>query len=246
MDPDAFLHQEAIDCHAEVRLADLPDDERTGALELVPGARSIIVLAKEIPVQVYSLPAKVRTGRMFEIAGNVDMVARRLTGCLNAEDIRSAPVPLILPIRIAGGRVQGLIRLKKIAAWGGLETIGDNSLLISPRFGTRLALGGVVTALDAGRTAAPLAKDLCGSCGRCTRACPGGAIAPDGVDAFRCRNITSYIPPSLGPVAKWLLNRQLLQTIAAPVAERIARHATMRCSLCVTVCPCFENGEKPQ
>jgi len=88
-----------------------------------------------------------------------------------------------------------------------------------------------------------LVADFCGNCGWCVRSCPGGAIGSDGINVFRCRNISPWIPAPLLPATTWLLVHQSLQRIAAPFAPLVARHATMRCSLCVTVCPCFHNGE---
>ena len=245
MNLDTFFRHEGIDACAIVSLALLPDADRSDALHLVPGARSVIVFGREIPVPVYGLPPAEKTREMHRIAEETDRTAIRLAEGLRQEQFPAAPVPFLLPVRMDHGRLQGIIRLKRIAAAGGLGTIGRSGLLISPVSGTRLVLSGVVTTMDGGRPRTAPVADLCQKCGRCIRACPGGAIGIDGVDAFRCRNVSRWVPLPLVPAARWLLNRKTLQSLATPLAPVIARHGTMRCSLCVTVCPCFEAGTAP-
>ncbi|OPY38379.1 MAG: Epoxyqueuosine reductase [Methanoregula sp. PtaU1.Bin051] len=230
MDLEKFFRDEGIDVYAAVRTADLPEADRADALQLVPDAFAIIVFGKEIPAEIYTLPQKERTRHMIRIAESLDRTARTLANCLNAENFRSEPVPLFLPLRIVEDRVQGIIRLKQIAAWGGLGTIGKNTLLISPRYGTRLALSGVVTKKDTGTYGTPLTADLCRTCGRCVQECPEGAIGFEGVNMFRCKNIRHVIPPPLVPAVLWLLRRRQLQQILAPLASWIARHATISCN----------------
>jgi epoxyqueuosine reductase len=244
MNPDTFFHHEGIDAYAIVSLVDLPDADRSDALHLVPGARSVIVFGREIPVPVCGLPPAEKTREIHRIAEETDRTAVRLAERLRQEQVPAAPVPLLLPVRVESGQVQGIIRLKRIAAAGGLGTIGRSGILISPRYGTRLVLSGVVTTMDGRRPRTASVADLCRDCGRCARACPGDAIGPDGVDAFRCRNISPWVPLSCIPFAKWLLRRKTLQRLAAPLAPVIARHATMRCSRCVTICPNFRTGEQ--
>ena len=173
----------------------------------------------------------------------------RLAGLLEAEQVPARPVPLYLPVRIVQGRIQGVVRLKQVAAAGGLGSLGRNTVLLTPRFGPRLLLSGVVSGRriqesrqgesSAGRKEAP----LCKGCGRCIRACPGGALGPEGVDAFRCRDVSAWVPPILVPAAKWILGRSIVQKCMAPLAPWFARRATMPCSLCVTECPNFSGDE---
>ncbi|MCK9278250.1 MAG: 4Fe-4S binding protein, partial [Methanoculleus sp.] len=208
--------------------------------------RSVIVFGKEVPVPVYRMPQKEKTQQMLRIAESLDNAAVRLAGRLDAEHIPARPVPLYLPVRVVDGRVQGIVRLKHIAAAGGLGEIGKNTVLLTPRFGPRLLMSGVVTgapAQDAGYRATNIGAPLCTGCGACIRACPEGAIGPDGVDAFRCRTVRAWVPPPVVPVVKWLLRRQLLVRSVAPLAPLIARTATIRCSLCVTGCPAFPGVE---
>lgn len=181
---------------------------------------------------------------MLRIAELLDRTASRLVECLAAENFRSAGVSLFLPLWVKSGQVQGIVRLKHVAFRGGLGTIGKSTILLSPRHGARLALSGVVTEMEANSKKRSLEQNFCHNCELCVQSCPGKAISPLGVDAFRCRNISPWIPAPFIPAARWLLNREAVQRLFAPYAHLVARHASMQCSLCVTVCPCFKSGEK--
>lgn len=72
----------------------------------------------------------------------------------------------------------------------GIGFRGLNGHLIVPGAGSRVFLGEVVTTLEL-EPDRPLEAD-CGLCGACVRACPGGAISPDGAfDAQRCHSYLS-------------------------------------------------------
>jgi epoxyqueuosine reductase len=79
----------------------------------------------------------------------------------------------------------GPILEKRFGAATSLGWQGKNTMLISPKWGNWLSLGVILTTL-------PLPTDnphpdRCGSCTRCMRACPTGAItAPYQLDARRC------------------------------------------------------------
>jgi ferredoxin len=181
---------------------------------------------------------------MLRIAELLDRTASRLVECLAAENFRSAGVSLSLPLCVKSGQVQGIVRLKHVASCGGLGTIGKSTVLLSPRYGARLALSGVVTEMEANSKKRSLEQNFCHNCELCVQSCPGKAISPLGVDTFRCRNISPWIPAPFIPAARWLLSREAVQRLFAPCAHIVARHACMQCSLCVTVCPCFKSGEK--
>jgi epoxyqueuosine reductase len=249
LDLKVFFQEQQIDVFSEVSLDTLSIEDRSSVVQFFPAAQSVIVFGKEVPVPVYRMPPKEKTRGMLRIAEALDNTAVRLAGSLEAEKVPAKPVPLYLPVKIADGRVQGVVRLKQVAAAGGLGSQGRNTVLLNPRFGPRLLLSGVVTGrrvqdspeagLYAGRKEAP----DCTGCGRCVKVCPQGALGPDGVDAFRCRTVSAWVPPFLVPAAKWMLERTLLLKCMAPLAPWIARTATIRCSLCVTECPNFSGDE---
>jgi epoxyqueuosine reductase QueG len=209
----------------------------------------VIVFGKEVPVPVYKMLPKEKTREMLRIAEALDNTAIHLAGRLEAEQIPALPVPLYLPLRIAEGKIQGVVRLKQVAAAGGIGSQGLNSVLLSPRFGPRLLLSGVVTGLpvqDSLQTEIIAGRNedqSCTGCGRCIRVCPGGALGPEGVDAFRCRTVSAWVPMVLVPAVKWMLGRTIVLKCLAPLAPWIARMATIRCSLCVTECPNYSGDE---
>ena len=245
MDLTLFFKEQGIDVFSEVSLDNLSDEDRASVVRFLPVARSVIVFGKEVPVSVYQMSPKEKTPEMLRVAEALDNTAVRLAVRLEAEQVPAKPVPLYLPVRIADGKVHGIVRLKQVAAAGRLGSVGRNTVLLTPRFGPRLLLSGVVTGRriqesrqpesSAGRKEAP----VCTGCGRCVRACPGGAFGPEGVDAFRCRTVSAWVPPALVPAVKWMLGRTILVRCIAPLAPWIARRATIRCSLCVTGCPSF-------
>ena len=245
MDLTIFFRDQGIDVFSEVCLDNLSDEDRSSVVQFFPAAQSVIVFGKEVPVPVYRMPPKEKTKGMLRIAEALDKTAIQLAGRLNDERIPALPVPLYLPVRIADGKVQGIVRLKQVAAAGGLGSPGRNTVLLSPRFGPRLLLSGVVTGrrvqeLRQAENSAVRKEALsCTGCGHCIKVCPGGALGPEGVDAFRCRTVSAWVPPIMVPAVKWMLGRTILLRCMAPLAPWIARRATIRCSLCVTGCPSF-------
>ncbi len=256
MDLYTFFRDEGIEIYGEAALPALSERDREYVLEFFPPGESVIVFGEAVPVEVYSLNAQNQTDIMLEIAERLCEKAIQLEGVLESEGIPARHVPLYLPVRIKDGRVRGVVRLKQVAAAAGLGTLGKNTLLLNPEHGPRLLLSGVVAgesniintnsvqkqenAEDQGNQN----PDICIGCGHCIKACPAGAIGPDGVEVFSCRMISPWVPGPVVPIAKWLIGRQLLLRCMAPIAPFIAKTATIRCSRCVTECPVFRGSEK--
>ncbi len=154
------------------RHAELRRDPR----QLLEGTRTVISLAfsywpgKEIadkaPVALYAL------GRDYHKAlrSALRPVCRemeRLYGCQTRICIDSAPIS------------------ERYWAWkAGLGYRGLNGSLIAPEAGSFLVLAEILTTLEI-EPDKPLPGD-CGRCGACLKACPTGALGPDGIDARKC------------------------------------------------------------
>ncbi len=163
-------------------------DLRTDPAKILDGARSVVMVA-----DLYASRADDNTdaheqglgrdhGRVARYARGADYhktMKKRLHAVCDAlraehpdEDFRAfvdtAPVPE-----------------RELAARAGLGWIGKHTLLIHPRIGSWMLLGGFLTTLELKPADEPI-TDHCGSCTRCIDACPTDAISPYSVDARRC------------------------------------------------------------
>lgn len=118
---------------------------------------------------------------------------------------------------------------RELASRAGIGWIGKHTLVINPRIGSYILLGGIATTL---RLEAPPeqkpARDHCGTCTRCIDACPTDAITPYSVDASRC---ISYLTiERRGPID--------------PGFYRGMGEWIFGCDICQEVCP--HNSARPK
>ncbi len=113
------------------------------------------------------------------------------------------------------------------ALLAGLGVLGENGLVLTKPWGSYVFLGTILTDLDY-PWPAPGPIQPCIRCGKCTAACPGGAIGGGGVDAEKCLSHLTQKKGALAPEQEALL----------------ARHPLIwGCDLCQQVCP--YNREAP-
>ena len=109
---------------------------------------------------------------------------------------------------------------RELAQRAGLGWTGKHTLLIHPKAGSYMLLGGIVTTLN---LTAPdsqrVEPDHCGSCTRCIDACPTDAITPYSVDARRCISYLTIehredIDPELAPlIGDWIYGCDICQEV---------------------------------
>ena len=76
---------------------------------------------------------------------------------------------------------------RELALRAGIGWVGKHTLIIHPRLGSYMFLGGIVMTIDAQNPPeVERVTDHCGTCTRCIEACPTDAITPHRVDARRC------------------------------------------------------------
>jgi epoxyqueuosine reductase len=167
--------------HGEMHYMQRCEEKRRDLQKVLPGARSIVVLALNYfqgePIRRSQTAA---TGRIARYAWGNDyhaMIAAKLEKIDNF-------------LRDFGGDQKcyvdtGPILERDQAAQAGIGWHGKSTMLIDERLGTWFFLAEILTTLEL-----PPDKpvpDRCGTCERCIKACPTGAItAPHRLDARRC------------------------------------------------------------
>ena len=181
-----FLSRLDVDLVGVARL----DDSGGGKLEeqarkLLPGTRSVVVMALEVYPEFLDLATSQRTMGTANLndllRGHTEYLGGRLTRA--AYDIARASRRTglkALPLSSQGPAVdarffQAVLSYKHAAAAAGLGTIGMSSLLVTPRFGPRVRLSACLTEAALEPTPAP-ADPTCRFCNICVSKCPSGAL----------------------------------------------------------------------
>ncbi len=117
---------------------------------------------------------------------------------------------------------------RELAVLAGLGWQAKNTLLINPRLGSYVLLGGLATTLDLAPTdSGAIESDHCGTCTRCIDACPTGAIAPYSVDARRCVSYLTIeregvVDPALREgVGSWIYGCDVCQEVCPHNSARV-------------------------
>jgi epoxyqueuosine reductase QueG len=182
--------------------------------DTIPHAKSVIVFGVRSQDDADEL-AIMRGGNNWSYPGYHPLTHMRRDALqiLREEGYKAAPIP-------------GLASMKRIAILAGIGAYGKNSMILSPRHGLWLRLEGVVTDAELPLNR-PFAKNLCGSCNKCVKACPTKAIKPFVLDANRCLVDVSLRknPP------------RDLEKIRRRVEYQITPRTHVMCTICQRVCP---------
>ena len=151
---------------------------------LVSGAKSVICC-----VSAYPPP------RPDEAAGGIAAYARTRE---YHKDIKGMLFALKEKLGIDGKICCDTVPIsdKHWAARAGLGWIGRHTLLVTPRWGSWVNLGEIVTTEECSEysdySEYSEYSDTCTKCGKCVAACPNRALAPDGPPMMDVRRCTAY------------------------------------------------------
>jgi epoxyqueuosine reductase len=205
-------------------------DVRMDVRRFLPGARSVIMVADQYA-------ARGDVDEEAGAAGGFGRVARYARGRDYHKEMKKRLHGLCDELAAAhpGETFRAFVDTAPVqereqAARAGLGWIGKHTLLINPRLGSWLLLGGIATTLElVDEAAAPLPEpDHCGTCTRCIDACPTGAISPYSLDASRC---ISY------------LTIERREAISEELGGKLAGWI-FGCDICQEVCP--HNSARPE
>ena len=167
--------------HGEMNYMERAEEKRCDPQKVLPGARSIVVLALNyFQGEQERLSHSDATGRIARYAWGDDY--HQVIGA-KLDEIDQF-------LRCFGGQQKcyvdtGPILERDYAAQAGIGWHGKNTMLIDEQLGTWFFLAEILTTLELPPDA-PV-RDRCGTCVRCIKACPTGAItAPHRLDARRC------------------------------------------------------------
>jgi epoxyqueuosine reductase len=214
-----FQHWLAEKNHGELAWLERNADKRVEPQKVLPGAKSVIVLAASY--QTENRKSEIgnrKTGqiaRYAQFADYHDVLGERLKALTN------------LIASVADREVRSLwyvdtgpILERDFAQRAGLGFVGKHTNLISRRLGNWIFLAEILTTLELEPDAPE--KNHCGSCTRCLTACPTQAItAPFQLDARKC---ISYLTIELKGAIPVELRRALGNRIYG-------------CDDCLAVCP---------
>jgi epoxyqueuosine reductase len=184
--------------HGEMDYMQRGEEKRCDPREILPGAKSIVVLALNY-FQSNAPQSSTATGRIARYAWGNDY-----------HDVIAAKLDKIDKFLCELGGSQkcyvdtGPVLERDFAAQAGIGWHGKSTMLINERLGTWFFLAEILTTLEL--PADEPARDRCGTCTRCITACPTGAItAPHKLDARRCISyltieLKSAIPLKLRPL----------------------------------------------
>jgi epoxyqueuosine reductase len=183
--------------HARLGYLERNSDKRTDPRLLVDGAKSVIsVILNYYPSQTQKDSEAPVLSKYYYGKDHHQVVKKKLADLLNF--IRKK-----IPGSDGRAFTDSVPLLEKaFASRGGLGWIGKNSLLLTEKFGSFVYIGELIVNIEL-EYDQPV-KDLCGTCNKCTIACPTGALSTEHVlNANRCisfytiENKTDSMPENL-------------------------------------------------
>lgn len=214
--------------------------------DLLPSGRTIIIFAVVMPDRLFFGTEREQVDETIAIRNTLESTVYALRDLLERNGSPTEAIVPFLQLVVQEGILKGRLSLKHCAADAGLGTLGDNSLLIHPRYGNRLALAAVVTEQEIEPGPVPGGTATCTHCNRCTDACLAGAIHGGVVTQTSCRNLTDYVPRPLRPLAWWMMrgrwSARLVTVLLNMAASRVKIRGT--CTACMTACPHFKIPER--
>lgn len=153
-----------------------------------PHCRSVIVLACRIPVAVFRAKAAAAVQYMdMMVLRRMDVIAHKLAQALERAGHPSFTTAAQETDWDYKNASYGRLSTRHLGIEAGLGTFGLEVNILTPEFGPRIYLTGVLTEMEL-EADSPIREQVCigESCSRCLYSCPTDAVKHFGIDKRRC------------------------------------------------------------
>lgn len=153
-----------------------------------PYVRSVIVIVQHIPAGAFRCKTNIPVQYMdMLVLRKMDKVAYRIAEELEAAGHPAFAVPAQETEWSYKRASYGRLSTRHLGVEAGLGTLGLEVNILTPEFGPRLYLTGILTELEL-EPDAPMTEQVCigESCSRCLHSCPGDAVLHFGIDKRAC------------------------------------------------------------
>ncbi len=187
-----FVKSEGIELVGVSPIEPLLTDKRykKNVERICPNAKGVIVFGNTFPQSVLdACPENARPARytLETLYSEGAEICVKISRFLEKNGYRGVIIPAYLPVEMSYQTfgLKGDLNLKLVAAEAGLGSRGRNDLLITPNYGPRVRLFGVITDADLNPTPKNY-NDYCTDCKMCIEACPAGALSETGCNPRLC------------------------------------------------------------
>jgi epoxyqueuosine reductase QueG len=157
---------------------------------ICPNANCVIVFGNVFPQSVLdACPGNARPARftLHSLYSEGAEISIKVSRILEKYGYRGIIVPAYLPVEMSYETMglKGDLNLKHAAYEAGLGSRGISDLLVTPNYGPRVRLFGIITDADLEITP-KVEKNYCTNCNKCIDSCPSGAISEAGCNPKLC------------------------------------------------------------
>ncbi|HEX78145.1 MAG TPA: epoxyqueuosine reductase [Dehalococcoidia bacterium] len=163
---------------------------------MLPGCRSVVcIMFPHAETALASADLYVKQYDTIFCYNGVARISHQLARYLEMQGYQAVAVPAFIPLDMSDATMGmvGAVNWKQAAVESGLASWGKNGLAVSPLFGPRTRLGGLITTAEL-KLDEKLDFSPCINCNLCVESCPAGALLGDGwVDKKLCADhVLSY------------------------------------------------------
>lgn len=217
---------------------------------ICPNAKCVIVFANTFPQSVLDAcpenprPARFTLETLYSEGAEISV---KLSRFLEKNGYRGVIIPAYLPVEMSYKTLglKGDLNLKLAAVEAGLGSRGISDLLITPKYGPRVRLFGVITDADLKPTPKST-ENYCTNCKMCIEACPSGAISESGCNPVLCApfSMKSGLPQIIRffkELEKETSRKQIFKKLSGlemwDFWQALSQGSYYECFMCIQSCP---------